>query len=122
MNKDTVFYFSFSQDDDSEISKSFIIKNFDYELIENDDIDWIDQVNNMEEEYGVHDWGSGPNDNVNGIGYNTYEISEDKINEVMEKWRNYFISKGATVSKVVDLDISLDLDDYDIYKLVKEKL
>ena len=120
-----VFYFDFydSEEDFSTVygfnmelaSDSILIEDFD----ESYDFFWSD----TESDYGVHDWSSSPNDNVIGIGYTSYEVDPGKYDELMEKWREYFVSRPdvTNVTGIVQLPNSNDerLDDLGIYELVK---
>lgn len=69
----------------------------DHEYLDDDKSDFFKHFCEMEE-YGVHDaYGGGCT-----IGYGTYEVKTDKINEVMEKWRDFFISHGIECSPVYE--------------------
>lgn len=126
--KDTVFYFGFSlydeeTEDEDYLNKGFVIKDYEFSLDEDagGDIEqqWLDDIDKFESLYGVHDWITAPDDRVDAIGFCTYEVEKDKINELMEGWRQHFISKGFEVTKVVQYTPDRDHDsDYDIYQKV----
>lgn len=48
----------------------------------------------LEDEYGIHDAFSGTDYIANTrtiFGFHSYEVEEGKIDELMEKWRNFFV-------------------------------
>ena len=53
--------------------------------------DFIEK-HNLEHKYGIHDF-SGDSFSV---GYTTYEVAEDKIDELMKIWKDKFIHEGKT--------------------------
>lgn len=66
-----------------------------------DDEVLLDQVIDMEE-YGVHDYtASGDKDgNWLEFGFHSYEIKQDKWEEVVEKWHKWFEDQGFTPGKI----------------------
>jgi len=125
---DAVFYFSFY---DSDTGETLSLYGFNMavprDLLAAIDVDALEEITEeLESEYGVHDWSSRPTDQVFGIGYTTYEVPELKIPELMTKWREHFISVLGEeyVTEVVRLDaVSLeDVDDEGIYQAISELL
>ena len=120
-----VFYFDFSFDDvDDNDEYLYVVYGFTFsgkEISIEDEFEsdsWIDIVEKLESEYGIHDWSSKPNDNVYAIGYTTYEVEEDKVLELMNKWRERLVSVVGEsgvgkITKIVDYDTIGD--DFDIY-------
>lgn len=98
----TVFYFTFSHDDDSVQMLGFAIEVNPVIEDGEDHSDVIDNiinnevyesfVNDLEHQYGIHDWSSSPTDNVSGIGYTTYEVDKGKVATLMNKWNKFFVS------------------------------
>jgi len=124
--KDTVFYFEFCLWDDpnneKQFNKGFIIKDYEY-LTDDEDKAYasVKICEDIECEYGKHDWCNSPDDRVDGIGYSSSEVEENRIDELMEVWRQVFIKEGADVTDVVQFEL-LEEDrenDYDIYLKVK---
>ena len=128
--KPTVFYFEFyDENTEKSIVKGFNI-NVDFHSISPDcefndfceDSDFSNHVCAMESDYGVHDWSSSPRDEVNGIGYTTYEIPRKNIDLVMDKHRQFFVDlvgeENVTPVVTIGDDVSMD-DDYVIYLTIK---
>ena len=120
--KPTVFYFDFyNEDTDELVSKGFNI-NADVggeEFIYGDEYEDIAQ--NIESEYGVHDWYTSPSDEVFGIGYTTYEVAPELIDRVMADWRQEFVDLvgESAVTAVVTLSDITANSDYEIYREVQ---
>jgi hypothetical protein len=122
---DVIFYMSFSLDKEDEDENS-VVKNLGFivhDAIFTGDFnqhaeDLYDQVTEpLESEYGVHDWSSGPVAGINAIGYCTYEVEEQLIPELMEKWR---IALGAylhstSIGPVVELTAEQTDNDQSVY-------
>ena len=115
--KPGVFYFSFYNElTGEEVGKGFVFtwpedqQKFFGEI--------TDRVVALEDEYGVHDWGTSPNEKVEAFGYASYEVDPSKYDELMTKWRNVFVGLlgEETVGPVKDFDVVMDDDDYAIYK------
>lgn len=114
--KDTVFYFNFfNEDTDQETIKGFIIKN--YENIEAE----LTVLDDLESEYGVHDWSSRPDPRVNGIGFTSYEVDEALYDELMNNWREYFVSIVGEENVTQVFTVSM-MNDYEIYVHFLSKL
>ena len=62
-------------------------------------------MNDIEDEYGVHDWSTSPVDGVNAIGFTTYETEEEKIPSLMKVWQKAFktIFPSCVVGQVHEL-------------------
>ena len=125
--KDTVFYFSFALYDpetesEDSVDKGFIIREYDFHIDDDNTEEqqqWLDDIDRLESQYGVHDWCSAPDDRVHAIGFCSYEVKQDKVDELMEGWRQHFISQGLEVTEVVQYTPDWDHDsDYDIYQKV----
>ena len=77
----------------------------------------LDDVDEFESRYGVHDWSTSPDDRVHAIGFSSYEVEQDKVDELMEGWRQHFITKGLEVTEVVQYISDDDYDsDFDVYQ------
>ena len=65
---------------------------------------------NLESEYGVHDVSGGQIVEVDGkeyefiFGFDTYEVPNEKISELMIIWRNIFNKLGFTVGDIIYLE------------------
>ena len=131
MSKPGVFYFDFFDGEtEKTVMYGFIMNMLSENLEEELDDSYDDKLEELESEYGVHDWSSSPNEAVSGIGYTSYEVEPDRHLELMGKWQQYFDTRDdvENVSHIVlvseshmDEDIQ-HLDDYDIYRAIKEKL
>lgn len=80
----------------------------------------LDKVGELEE-YGVHDaFGFGDEE---FIGFNSYEVEEDKIDELMTKWNEWYkeFAGEENVTPVVQINENdvTSLDDF--YRLIEEK-
>lgn len=127
--KPLVFYFSFYlEETEEELTKGFIVDNplpF-YEKMKGKKFEDIEEIlydkitEKIESKFGVHDWSSSPNKNVDAIGYTTYEVEQKNIDKLMDIWHNEFIKRGADCSKIVD--IKNNGDDFDIYNDIKTQL
>lgn len=127
--KPLVFYFTFSlEDTDEEVIYGFNVENplpfyemlggKAFEEVEDGIYDEVTQI--VESKYGVHDWSSSPNNNVDAIGYTTYEVERKNIDKVMNFWRNEFIESGCNCSKIVTISQqALNGDDFAIYNDIK---
>ena len=137
MNKPGVFSFNFYDHSSGNIVKRCgfifspnVIKSTDTDISLYDDYSWFQEaMDELESEYGVHDWGTAPTEDVIGIGYFSYEVEVQLIQELMEKWRQVFVKQSSEndVSQIVELfetDYPKDGsgDDTFSYNLVKSKL
>lgn len=106
-----IFYFSFSLDNcDEQKTFGFLCSEVDFGkfvyfqgFIE----DMYDQdvVDDIESDYGVHDWATSPVEGVNAIGFCTYEVKEEEIPSLMKSWQKAFktIFPSCIVGKVHEL-------------------
>lgn len=137
--KPLVFYFAFEYDGDTEDDDVFIGKGFivDATVVEkfmkkynpnypsedfSETEEYLGMMSYLECDYGVHDWSSMPDDRVLAIGYYSSEVEVEKIDELMEKWRQVFVALGCEtdVSRIVDIDLqSASKNDWDIYEEMK---
>ena len=71
-----------------------------------DDEVLMDQVSEMEE-CGVHDYTASGDENGNWIefGYHSYEIKQDKWDEVIQKWHQWFASQGFNPGEITSREI-----------------
>jgi hypothetical protein len=136
--KKAVFYFEFSNPfevaEDAEpdivyygfnmrIDESAIVDGY-YDL----DMDFEEQVEEMEYEYGTHDWSSSPHDDVEGFGYSAYEADFARIPELMEKWRAYFEQRSEfsdttdVVRLHIDVNDAMGMSDKDFYDQIARQL
>lgn len=127
--KPIVFYFSFSLDSENDDS---IMKTFGFAI--KDPMPFYKSLNatnfediqenfyntiteDIESRYGVHDWSSGPSDDVDGIGYCTYEVEEENIQKLMNEWHEVFTKTGCICTPIVEVNPDvLSGQDYDIYQ------
>jgi hypothetical protein len=88
MNKAFPFYMLFSFDDETSVVKAFGIdaegaaklpEDFDYEGI----VDIIEE-HRFEYEFGVHDA-------CGEIGFTSYEVPKDRVDDLMDRWRTIFV-------------------------------
>lgn len=106
---DAVFYFLFHEQDfgsnePNDRHLAFYLTNLNrpWSEIENDVYEYEDQ---LEMKYGVHNWlGYG----ANVLGYSSYEVEAHHYDELMQQWRQSFLSMspGCVVSDVFVLDIN----------------
>ena len=70
----------------------------------------LEKLGNMEE-YGIHDFSTSNEipQRIDGLGYHTYEVQEDMIVELLNKWNEFFQENIGVenISKVVDIDPQL---------------
>lgn len=122
MKNDLVFYMGFRLSDDNDIAYGFILENISKDL-DTDEFDelLLEITENIEDEFGLHDWSSSPSDKVYGIGFTTYEITEKKIYPLLVKWQNELGNLlNVSCSNIYGVDINLDMDDYDIFQQIKK--
>lgn len=137
--KPTVFYFSavydkrngkpFCENDRYEVQPvlAFVI-NAELPEMNGEEDDIIDAKRvELEDKYGVHDWGSSPCDEVEAIGYGTYEMGKAEFESCVNEWRDFFVGLvGADrVTKIVDITKAATetqpwANDYTCYKAVME--
>lgn len=119
-----IFYFDFydadTESEDSTVFAFVIDKSVASEIDNGIEESWYENIfDELESEYGVHDWSSSPADGVPAIGYTSYEVEADRQEELVVKWRHAFASKFGEekVSKVVRIG-RLDnlVNDLDILK------
>lgn len=138
----TLFYFGFfidpeddettlpshiQPDEEGYVHLAFVghVDDSDKERISHE-IDCFDAVyaelnETLEEEYGVHDWGSTPDQRILTLGaYHSYEVNPQKIDELLAKWNSglkSFLGEGAQLSEPVQIKIDVYNDtDYDLYQ------
>jgi hypothetical protein len=88
------------------------------------DMDYEEFAGDIEMDYGTHDWSSRPRDEVMGFGYSAYEVDPKLNRELMQKWREYFESRGDVqdTTEIVEVPYMLfeDFDDFEIYNYIDE--
>lgn len=126
-----VFYFAFLEGDTAR-TYGFIVRNRsmlqaalnaeDFSVFT--ELLYDDIVDQLEGEYGVHDWATRPSDEVEAIGFTSYEVEPDDENTLLERWQAWFVSKGATVTPVVRVDehVANAGDDFAIYRNIESQL
>lgn len=57
----------------------------------------------LESEYGVHDWSSRPTSEVDAIGYTTYEVGVDQVGPLMAAWRKWFSNNAGNPTEVIQV-------------------
>ena len=73
------------------------------EWCEWDDEQLIEQASDLESEYGVHDYhasGLPDGDKFVEFGYHSYEVKQDKWEELTNKWRDWFVWQNFNPSEV----------------------
>jgi hypothetical protein len=121
-----VFYFEFQIDDET-------IKTYGFAVSPEGAVHLADAENgpDMEyfdldvEDYGVHDWCTGPDDRVIGTGYHTYEVAQSDIQTVMKIWRTAYVKKCGkhTVTPIVEIPHPTTLEnDYAYYEAVMSQV
>jgi hypothetical protein len=89
-----LFVFDFVLEEE-EVDEHYPVLTYGLELFgSEEEIDAIvyeqefqDEVETIEMKYGIHDWGSGYEGDYNqSIGYNSYEISREHIQNVLKEW------------------------------------
>jgi hypothetical protein len=67
--------------------------------------DILDEVrSDLEDEYGVHDFGGGEEGDSYIWGFNTYEVPSGKIMELVTKWRDAFVKLNFKVGDIKLID------------------
>lgn len=148
MTKPCVFYFSFmSAEGEENEDGSPLVRDYGFniseagvarciESLDKEDANWEDFIEWMYEEgpfdelegnYGVHDWGTSRTDEVFGIGFNTYEVELPRILELMGKWRAAFVGVAGeeNVSRIIDIGGESNLGastDYSIYQIIEKEI
>jgi hypothetical protein len=76
-----------------------------------------EKTQDLEDEFGIHDWSTTPAKEVDGIGYRSYEVAPTQLDELLTRWRDWFVSLGVTVTGVFELPVKdvQNLTDFDIY-------
>lgn len=107
MNDKFVFEFAAENDDGSDIviTKSFNVIATTKKLQElKKDIDmgrcqvFNDKVEELEDDYGIHDVSFDPTDSF--YGFTTYEVELDLIEELINQWKEFFIEKGFEIGHI----------------------
>jgi hypothetical protein len=129
-----VFYFEFSFEDEETDDGQAILNAWAFTLtpaaidIIGEDFstegEWFEELcGDIEGEFGVHDWGSSPVDEVVGVGFGTYEVSREDAPRCVERWRQEFVKKvGAenVSTKIYDIGVIEYMDnDLSIFNRVK---
>lgn len=119
-----VFFFSFSMEyhegKDEIINYGFTF-DFGKQIPFPFDEAVMDEQDELESEYGVHDWFNMPDDRVIGVGYGSYEVERHRIKDLMEEWRGAFEIICDEVGEAVQFESDFNCSDYDIYELIEEK-
>lgn len=101
------FYFSLDEENDEGAFKfekhTFNVIAVDeageqikYDIDCGEDDDFEDKCEELESDYGVHDVGFSPDTQF--YGFTTYEVEEENIAELVDKWKVYFESRGFNVT------------------------
>lgn len=107
MNNEFEFYFSLDEENDQRhyefVKHTFDVISLDEhgdevkkDIDEGDHDEFYEFLSDIESEYGVHDIGFAPDDQF--FGFTTYEVELDKIDELIAKWKQFFVSLGFEVS------------------------
>lgn len=83
-------------------------------------------LNQVDSEFGIHDWSSFSNGAVEGIGcFTSDEFYPDEVDELMNRWLD-FISDMAGPENVspqwVSIDAKPEADDLEIYNIIQSAL
>jgi hypothetical protein len=126
-NDKIVFYFKFDLEDETEKNLGFLITKVD--LIKNGFSNFdsfvedaiFPEAERLEYKYGVHDWSTSPKDNINAIGYTTYETPENEIPKLLKEWQDVFYKylPEALVSNIIEVE---GRNDAQILKYLEDKL
>lgn len=134
-----VFYFSFSNgliEDAIETNYAFTFDidpdlpgietdewSLDGKTYTNIDYDFYEDAIGELEDYGVHDFCTSPHPEVASVGFSSYEVAAEKIPELMNKWREFFLSTTGVnnVGPIVQIEFSGGHSDLDIYNMTKRK-
>lgn len=131
MAQSFVFYFTF-REGDRGLTYGFIVSNraplftglnaLDFN--EFTELMYDAVVDDLESEFGVHDWSTSPNLDIDAIGFTSYEVEPDQVLVLLERWRTWFVSKGAIASRVVSVtdSVATQGDDLAIYRDIEAKL
>lgn len=124
MTFNSVFYFDFYNEDkntEESVSRLFGFNFNSSTPVDIEDGWFCDMFNELEGEYGVHDWSSSPNDEVSAIGYTSYEVDPVFQVELMKLWQQAFVNQfgKGNVTPVVFLgEIKPTDDDLSIFKRI----
>lgn len=117
-----VFYFNF-YDPETEVEKyyAFTMTLTNGRLNEEFDDSYDQMFDQVESEYGVHDWSTRPNDAVIGFGYTSYEVDPDKYEYLMNLWNGYFAAHKDvfSIGTVVEVTGAEGYNDLGIYNAAK---
>jgi hypothetical protein len=115
-----VFYFSFNlefhESVDETLNYGFAFDFGDQPVFPFNDEN-MDEFDDLEEKYGIHNFYSRPDARVIGVGYDSYEVYRDQIDNLMTEWRDAFVKICDYVGPVVQLDTLEEGSDYDSYLL-----
>lgn len=122
---EAVFYFDFYYGDDQSRALSLLINDPLHRpwAVVSEEI--YDAAAMFEDDYGVHDVSSAPVENVDAIGFTSYEVEEEeKQLELMEKWRQKIVDMfpGIEVSDVQRVKMTSKDDDLSILNKTKKKV
>ena len=147
--KPFVFYFSFMIGDDDEYNLAFTVNELGMTRLLNGEYkqraeefhassptddrcsafnifanDYYDRYSaDIESEFGIHDYGSSPCEEVDALGYYTSEIHLDDIYECMTRHRDVFVALAGAdcVADIVEIDATAG-SDFSIYNAVLAEL
>lgn len=79
---------------DENTEQQYKIKNLN--CTEEEFFEWLDtfEYDNLESQYGIHDFSGGETDNEHEVGFSSYEISKKDFPIVMEIWRKGLLDAG----------------------------
>lgn len=141
-----IFYFSFDLDpefhgtadaeqnqhrlDDESTVRYAFIGNIDTDQksrvvneIENRAPWFEDMLEDLESDFGVHNWHSGPDDRVICLGaFASYEVPPSRVMDLMEKWRSSLLRSvpgHPGFGSIVAIPTQ-DISDWDIFRQAKK--
>lgn len=123
--KDIIFYFAFDFDEGGQEVHAFQVKHTAllYRSVGVSDFaELTDRLYDLvtaelESRFGVHDWSTSPSDEVDGIGYTSYEVSRENLPVLMDAWRDWFRNHFALVSQIYTIPVAMHSgSDDDIYR------
>lgn len=90
------------------VNPPFYYDSDEYYAWEDDQL--LEQSQELEEEYGVHDFYGGSDDTDVQIGYGSYEVTQDKWEELIQKWHDWFIDQGFEPGEINVQEVQKNLE------------
>lgn len=125
-----VFYFAFVHDGPPIVTMGFVVPDAEAvfkKFYASDFEDMVEKLyadgpfDDLESAFGVHDWRTSPSQEVDAVGFNTYEVEPGQIATLMERWREVFTTNVAPGPVVEIPEIVASGSDHSIYKYITER-